>query len=146
MGADGFAVRAADQILDRCLTVVGILEVATSFRATTWWCTSSGPSARRSVRCLWYMLASGVQWLMPGGAVDLDRLVNDLADPFGHHGLDHGNPDAGFLVAQHVHGPGGFQHHQAHGLDVDLGAADQFHVLAEVNDPLAKRFAGHARD
>src|ERR1700721_1641794 len=38
-----------------------------------------------------------------GGAVDLDRLVDDLADPLGDHGLDHVHPHAGLAIAQHVH-------------------------------------------
>jgi hypothetical protein len=73
-----------------------------------------------------------------GGAVHLDRLVDDLADALGHHGLDHVHPDAGFAVAQHVHRLGGLQHHQAHGLDLDAGARDDLHVAAQVEELLAE--------
>src|SRR6266568_4269121 len=45
-----------------------------------------------------------------GGAVHLDRLVDDLAGALRHHRLDHADPDAGFLVAEHVHGFRRLQH------------------------------------
>nr|ABM53578.1 putative regulatory protein TetR [uncultured bacterium CBNPD1 BAC clone 1664] len=76
-----------------------------------------------------------------GGAVHLDGLVDDLAGPLRHHGLDHGHPDPGLAVAKHIHGAGRLQHHQAHGLDVDPGAGDDLHIAAEPGDLAAEGLA-----
>ena len=76
--------------------------------------------------------------------MDLDRLVDDLASSFRDHRFDHVHPDPGLAVAQDIHGLGGLQDHEAHGLDLDAGARDQFEVLAKLDERLAECFAGHA--
>ena len=57
----------------------------------------------------------------------LDRLVDDLAGALRHHGFDHADPDPRFLVAEHVHGLGGFEHHQPHRLDLAARLRDDLH-------------------
>src|SRR5690606_10417910 len=64
-------------------------------------------------------------------AVDLDRLVDDLADALGDHRLDGADPYASLGVAELVHRLGRLEHHQTHRLDLDPAARDQLHVLAE---------------
>jgi hypothetical protein len=101
-----------------------------------WW-TSSGPSARRSARVGVHIRERGLL-RDAKGAVHLDRLVDDLGDPDRHHGFSHMNPDAGLLVAaQNVHGFGGLEHYQAHGLYLDAGAADDLDIAAELHERLA---------
>ena len=65
-----------------------------------------------------------------GGAVDLDRLVDDGADPLGHERLHRADPDPGLGVAHRVHRLGGAQHHEPHRLDLDAGPCDHLGVLA----------------
>src|SRR5882757_10124682 len=77
-----------------------------------------------------------------GGAVHLDRLVDDLAGPFRHHGFHHADPDPRFLVAEHVHGFGGLEHHQPHRLDLAACLRDDLHIAAEMGDLLAEGLAG----
>ena len=57
-----------------------------------------------------------------GGAVHLDRLVDDLAGALRDHRLDGMDPDSRLAVAEHVHRLGGAQDHETHRLDVDAGA------------------------
>jgi glutathione S-transferase len=79
-----------------------------------------------------------------GGTVHLDRLVDDLAGPLRHHGLDHADPDPGFLVAEHVHCFRRFQHHQPHRLDFAACLRDDLEIAAEMGDLLAEGLAGEA--
>jgi len=77
-----------------------------------------------------------------GRAVDLHRLVDDQADLLRHHRLHHADPDAGFLVAEHVHRFRGFQHHQPHRLDLAARLRDDLEIAAEMGDLLAEGFTG----
>ena len=77
-----------------------------------------------------------------GGAVDLDRVVDDLTHPDRHHGLDGGDPDTSLGVAELVHGLGRGEHHAAHRFDLDAVLGHHLHVLAELGDGLAERLAG----
>ncbi len=74
----------------------------------------------------------------------LDRLVDDFAGALGHHGLDHADPDARFLVAEHVHRLGGFQHHQPHRLDLAARLRDDLEIAAEMRDLAAEGLAREA--
>ena len=80
----------------------------------------------------------------PGGSVHLDGLVDDPADPLGHHGFHGAAPHPGLGVAHGVHGPGGSQDHQPHGLDLDSGPGDHLHVLAQGGDGLPEGLAVQA--
>ncbi len=53
--------------------------------------------------------------------------------------LGHRDPDAGFLVAQHVHGLRRLEHQQAHRFDVDARTGDLLDVPAELGQRLAER-------
>ncbi|KIN78935.1 Regulatory protein, TetR [Sulfitobacter mediterraneus KCTC 32188] len=77
-------------------------------------------------------------------AMHLHRLINDIADLLWHFGLDHRHPDAGLLVAQHIHRLGGLEHQQTHRFNLDLGAGNGFHVLAQIDDLFAKGDAAEA--
>src|SRR6267142_7082498 len=79
-----------------------------------------------------------------GGAVHLDRLVDDLAGALRHHGFHHADPDPRFLVAEHVHGFRSLEHHQPHRLDLAAGLRNDLHIAAEMGDLLAEGFAGEA--
>ena len=74
----------------------------------------------------------------------LDGLVDDLAALLGHHRLHGTHPHPRLGVAEHVHGLRGTQHHQAHRLHLDTAAADDFHVLAEVDQLLAEALTAEA--
>ena len=79
-----------------------------------------------------------------GGAVHLNRLINDLADALGDHRLDGRDPDAGLGVAERVHCLGGAQHHHPHRFDLGAGPGDDFHIAAEADQRLAEALAGGA--
>ena len=66
----------------------------------------------------------------PCRTMDLHGFVNDVADFFRHHRLDHRHPNAGLFVAQNIHRFGGFEDHEPHGLNLNPRAAEHFHVLA----------------
>ena len=76
--------------------------------------------------------------------MNLNGLVDDLADALGNHGLAHVYPNPRLAVAQHVHCLRRLQHHQAHGLDFDASAGDQFQILAQLHQWPSEGFAGHA--
>ena len=77
-----------------------------------------------------------------GGAVHLNRFVDDVAATFRNHCLDRADPDPCFGVAERVHGLCRTKHHQPHGLDFDAGTRHDLHVLAEVDQLLAEALAG----
>ena len=66
-------------------------------------CTSSGPSASRSVRDEAQACARKVSWLTPGGAVGLDRAIEHAQRDVRRHHLDHRDLGARRLVADRVH-------------------------------------------
>ena len=67
-------------------------------------------------------------------AVDLDGLVDDVADFLRHHGLDSAHIDTRFFIAEGVHRLGGLQYHQAAGVDLNACARHQFNVLTQSDD------------
>ena len=118
---------------------------ASSRRAIESLCTSSGPSASRSVRAWAYIAASGKSSLTPAAAVHLDRAVDHLAGDLGGRDLDRRDLDPGALVAGDVHQPRGLQGQQPRLLDLDPRLGDPVADHALPGKRLAEREARRGR-
>ena len=108
-----------------------------------WW-TSSGPSAIRRVRWLVYICGQRRLLRDAGGAVHLDRLVDDLADPLGHHGLDHGTQTRASWLPSTSIARAAFSTIRRMASISMRALGDHLDVAAQLDDRLAERLAGEA--
>ena len=107
--------------------------------------TSSGPSARRSVRMCAYIHASGKSCGHAAAAVDLDRAVDDPQRDVRRGDLDRRDLRARVLVADRVHQPRGLQREQAHHLDVDARLGDPVLDVARASRPARRTSRARTR-
>ena len=105
-------------------------------------CTSSGPSAMRSVRELAYRPAEAKSSRHAGAAVHLDGPVDHLAGHVRRHDLDHRDLLLRRLVAGRVHHPRGLQRQQARLVDLHARLGDALRVDALLGERLAERRCG----
>ena len=77
----------------------------------------------------------------PAAAVCLDRSVDHLQADVGDGELDAGDFDAGVLVADRVHEPGGLHHEQARHLQLDPRLGDPVADVPVVGDGVAEGLA-----
>ena len=104
-------------------------------------CTSSGPSASRSVRACAHACARNVSWLTPIGAVRLDRAVDHLQRHVRRDHLDHRDRRPRRLVADGVHQLRGIQRQQPRLVDLDARLRDVAANRALLGQRLAERDA-----